>query len=370
MKIGFDAKRAFSNKTGLGNYSRFILTNIIKYYPEIDILSFTTKINNGLFNHFSSKNIFHFKNKILGSFWRSFLIPHLFHKHQISLYHGLSNEIPFFINTHKTKTIVTIHDLIFLRFPSLYKPVDRIIYKFKFNYACKNADKIIAISEQTQNDIIGFLGIKKEKITVIYQNCNEIFYKKQAQTTLNDIKLKYELHKPYILCVGTIEERKNQLNLIKAFEKANLSNFILILIGGGKTYKNQIQKYLADNQINNVKLLSNIPTEDLPSIYQSANMFAYISVFEGFGIPVLEAMASQIPILAATGSCLEEAGGEAAIYVDPYDIEKIAQNLTEITSNNTLKLELIEKGKQQIKKFNSQALTSQLIELYKTMLTN
>ena len=364
MKIGFDAKRAFSNKTGLGNYSRFILSQMLSLGSRFEIIAFKPKSNSLLFPGFPTHQIESSKIKLFGSFWRSFLMAFSFNKYQIKLFHGLSNELPFFVNTNETKLIVTIHDLIFLRFPKLYNPIDKLIYTFKYRYACQKADSIITISEQTKRDLIHYFGISPKKIKVVYQNCSAIFYDSITPKIQQVVKEKYSLNKPYVLCVGTIEERKNQLNLVKAFEKCNFDDLELVLVGRGKAYKLEIEDYIATQKLNNVKILTNVVTEDLPALYQATKLFAYVSFFEGFGIPIVEALASKVPILAATGSCLEEAGGDAAIYVNPYDVTAISDVLCEINRNESLCKQLIENGKQQILKFENKKLLEQMLKIY------
>jgi glycosyltransferase involved in cell wall biosynthesis len=364
MKIGFDAKRAFSNKTGLGNYSRFVLNNLLVFEKKVDVLAFTSKINKSLFPDFPQNKIIAFTNKLFASFWRSFLIPNYLKKNNIDVYHGLSNELPFFTNSLHTRFVVTIHDLIFLRYPALFNPIDRFIYTQKYIYACKKANVIIAVSEQTKRDIVQYFGTNESKVKVIYQNCNELFYKKIEQENLETLKQKYKLQKPYILCVGTIEERKNQLNLVKAFGKSELKDLELILVGRGKAYKKEVQDYILANKLNNLKILSDVPNEDLPALYQAAHFFAYVSVFEGFGIPIIEALASEIPILAATGSCLEEAGGDAAIYVDPYNIDKMAEAINSLAINKMLRENLISNGKKQLLKFETKKIMGEIMGVY------
>lgn len=165
MKIGFDAKRAFFNRSGLGNYSRNLLRALSLYYPDNQYLLYTTSKNTSLFNltdqNFIIKEPSGFLNKRLKSYWRSFSLTKQVKRDELNLFHGLSHELPYNIHKSGIKTVVTIHDLIFLRFPGLYKTFDRRIYLKKFKYACKIADLIIAVSKQTANDIQEFFGIDK-----------------------------------------------------------------------------------------------------------------------------------------------------------------------------------------------------------------
>lgn len=365
MKIGFDSKRAFCNKTGLGNYSRFLLENILKISaPELNIVAFTPKIKKGFFDNFPTEKIVMPKKSIFSAFWRIYFIKNEIKKQKISLFHGLSNEIPIFTNWKNIKTIVTIHDLIFLKYPNYYTFFDRHIYNLKFKYACKKADKIIAVSEQTKADIIHFYKIPESKIEVIYQSCNEIFNKKISILDQKKILTKYQINKPFLLSVGTLEPRKNQISIIKAFSKMKKKDFDLVLIGKGKKYKRELEFYIREENINNIKILETVTHNDLPAIYQASTLFLYISLYEGFGIPIIEALASKKAVIAAKGSCLEEAGGNGALYVDPLNINEITNAINYLLENQNLRKELVKKGIEHLKQFEPALLVNKIVTLY------
>ena len=263
------------------------------------------------------------------------------------------------------KTVVTIHDLIFERYPKLYPFFDRIIYKIKFRKACKNADAVVAVSEQTKRDIIDFYGINPENIHVIYQDCDVAFQEKLKTEQIENVKEKYQIKKKYILSVGTIIERKNQASLVAAFHKLDLSNYELILVGGHSKYQDQIEKYIKENSIQNVKILNKVPFQDLPAIYQGSELFVYPSFFEGFGIPIVEALHSGVPVVAATGSCLEEAGGGGALYANPLDISDLADKILQVLVNKELKKQLVEAGQKHVQQFSAERVSNLLNVLYK-----
>ena len=360
MKIGFDAKRAFHNNTGLGNYSRFVMEGLLKYFPQNKYFAYSPKSSsreNGIEGVFP-------KNKFL---WRSWLIKNNLQRDGIQIYHGLSNELPFGKIPSGIKTVVTIHDLIFERYPKLYPFFDKLIYKIKFREACQKADAVVAVSEQTKRDIIDFYGINPEKIHVIYQDCDVAFQEKWSAEQLENVKAKYEIKHKYILSVGTIIERKNQLALVKAFHKLGLSNYELVLVGGKSAYQNQIEFYIQEHDLRNIKILNQVPLQDLPAIYQGSELFVYPSFFEGFGIPVVEALHSGVPVVAASGSCLKEAGGEGALYANPLDINDLADKILQILVNNDLCKKLIEAGQKHIKQFSAERVAVQLNELYQKL---
>jgi glycosyltransferase involved in cell wall biosynthesis len=368
MRIGFDAKRAFCNNTGLGNYSRFIIENILNFKDEkIDVVAFTPKIKKGYFDIFPKEKILSPQKKLMSSIWRIHFVKKDIKAKALDIFHGLSSEIPLFVNWKNTKTVVTIHDLIFLKYPQYYHFFDALIYKFKYKYACHKADKIIAISQQTKNDIINHFGIAETKIEVIYQSIQDIYRNEITEVERKDITKKYKINDPFILSVGTLEPRKNQLNLVKAFHQLNDRKLELVLVGRGKKYKDEILAYIENNKIENIKVLSDVKTEDLPALYQSCLTFVYISSYEGFGIPMVEALASKKPIIAAKGSCLEEAAREGAVYIEPDKISQITEAIKTISYNEDLRRNLVLKGQEHLKNFDSELLISKVMNVYKSL---
>jgi glycosyltransferase involved in cell wall biosynthesis len=368
MRIGFDAKRAFCNNTGLGNYSRFIIENILNFKDEkIDVVAFTPKIKKGYFDIFPTEKILSPEKKLISSIWRIHFIKKDIKAKALDIFHGLSSEIPLFVNWKNTRTVVTIHDLIFLKYPQYYHYFDALIYKFKYKYACHKADKIIAISQQTKKDIINHFGINETKIEVIYQSIQDIYRKEINEADRKTITKKYKINDPFILSVGTLEPRKNQLKIVKAFHQLNDKNLELVLVGRGKKYKDEILDYIKNNKIENIKVLSEVKTEELPALYQSCLTFVYISSYEGFGIPIIEALASKKPIIAAKGSCLEEAAGEGAVYIEPDKISQITEAIKTISYNETLRRNLVLKGQEHLKNFDSYLLISKIMNVYKSL---
>jgi glycosyltransferase involved in cell wall biosynthesis len=366
MKIGFDGKRITQNFTGLGNYSRFILHILTQYYPnnQYSVFSPSQPKKNLHFSESTSINFYYPKKPFLKSVWRSFGIVKDLKKEKIDIFHGLSNEIPFRLKTSNIASLVTIHDLIFYRYPQYYPFIDRKIYEFKVRFACKHANKIIAVSEQTKRDLIHFLGIEEAKIEVIYQNCNPIFSTKLSAEEKEEIKRNYQLPNEYLLNIGSIETRKNALLIVKALKELD-SNIHLVLIGKDTPYSQIIKDYVNNNDLNHrVNFLKNVAFKDLPGIYQQAAIFIYPSEFEGFGIPIVEALSSGVPVIAATGSCLEEAGGMGSIYIDPKNHHELANQIKLVLSNKEIRENMIHMGYEHIKKFTNQNIAEKLIKLY------
>lgn len=366
MRLGFDGKRVVQNFTGLGNYSRYVLDVLTRYYPENSYHVYTPKIAPGGQKEKLKKIRLRLPSKKMpAAFWRSFSIVNDLKKDKIELYHGLSNEIPAGLRRAKIPSVVTIHDLIFLRYPQYYPFIDRTIYYLKSKYACRNADYIVAVSEQTRRDIIQYLKVPADKIRVVYQNCDENFRKKLSAGEKEEVRSSYKLPGKYLLNVGTVESRKNVMLIAKALRLIP-EDIHLVVAGRETAYAEQVKGYLKTEKLEHrVHFLSNVRFADLPGIYQLAEIFIYPSKFEGFGIPVIEALHSGVPVIAATGSCLEEAGGPGSYYVDPEDEIQLAQYINAILGSPETAREMVEKGYLHLKKFDDESFASELIKIYK-----
>lgn len=382
MNIGFDAKRAYHNGTGLGHYSRTLIRSLSEFYPEHHYYLFNPKPSDRF--EVKGNNIYeilpgNFFDNLFSSAWRSSWVKKDLQRLKIDLYHGLSHEIPVGIRQTGIKSVVTIHDLIHERYPEQYNPVDIKIYNKKFRYACHHADKIIAISNQTKQDITEFYKTPQEKIEMCYQSCSPAFSVKVMEDEKKRIALKYNLPRQFFLSVGSIIERKNLLNICKAvFLLRNELDIPLVVIGDGHKYKQQVKDYIKQNDLEKkIIFLSETPPAkssksfqsaiDFPAIYQSATAMIYPSFFEGFGIPVLEALWSRLPVITSNVSCLPEAGGEGAYYVNPNSAEEIAEGMKRIFTDEQLTATMKEKGLQHASKFSPGKCAAAVMNVYKSL---
>ena len=371
MRIGFDAKRAFFNFSGLGNYSRNTIRQLGVNYPDHDYFLYTPRQKGRILNQvLDNQQVVYPESRMssyLSSLWRSYWLGSQLEKDGINLYHGLSNEIPFGIHKYDVRSVVTIHDLIFLRFPQWYKFIDRKIYTRKSRYACENADRIIAISRQTKSDIIEYLGIPSDRIDVVYQGCDPAFYHKLEKSDKKKVLDKYGLPSSYLLNVGTIEPRKNLLQIVKAIHTGSVS-VPLVVIGRPTAYAGSVKQYIADNLLEHIYFLENVPSEDLPALYQGAEVFIYPSTFEGFGIPILEALSSGTPVITSKGGCFPEAGGESTLYIDPDHPGEISAAILKILDDSGLRKSMSEKGSQHAEKFSNDIIAGGIMDVYKKLL--
>ncbi|WP_207424717.1 glycosyltransferase family 4 protein [Desertivirga brevis] len=371
MRIGFDGKRAVQNFTGLGNYSRFVLNLLADHFPDNQYYLYTPKSPKSNLGIPNAVRYCHPSKLINSTLWRSGLIVSDLKRDKIDLFHGLSNELPIGIAKSGIPSIVTVHDLIFLRFPDYYPYIDRQIYKYKFEYACKNASRIVAVSKQTKEDIISFFKVPEDKIDVVYQGCNHLFQHQATEEEKLKIRKEYNLPEKFILNVGTIEERKNLLLIVKALNNAVSKNVKLVVIGRETDYAKEVREYVAAHQMHErVIFLKNVPIKDLPTIYQTADIFVYPSEFEGFGIPVIEALYSGIPVVAATGSCLEEAGGPGSRYVHPQDEIQLGWQINYILNNPIKRASMVQEGFRYVQKFTEKTLSKNLMQTYYKAINN
>ena len=370
MRVGFDAKRAVSNNTGLGNYSRDTIRVLSHHFNNNEYFLYTAKGNKNARLSFinDSKNILICQpkslfNKTLNTYWRSKNIVKDLSTQNIDIYHGLSNELPIGIEKTTIKSVVTIHDLIFMRFPNLFNCIDRNIYYKKSKSACERADKIIAVSEQTKKDIIELLNIPEEKIAVVYQGCNQIFQRAIPLQKQQDIIRKYHLKKDYLLYVGTIEKRKNLLTLLAVLKE--LPKQKLIIIGDGKSYKKKCLEFIIKHQLSNrVFFLKGLSPEEIAVVYRSAEIMIYPSIFEGFGIPIIEALFSKTPVITTKGGCFIEAGGENSQYINPLSVADMKDAIIKIKESSEIRNKMIVKGLEYAQRFTDDKVAANLMKVY------
>lgn len=367
-RIAFDAKRVTSNATGLGNYSRFIVDALATYHPEHRYyLCSPERGNPNLYASLQGREelswIFPtFRQK--GSLWRNYGVVSDLRREEIELFHGLSHELPRAIYGKGIPTVLTVHDLIFIRYPHYYKYIDRQLYHYKYGYAARRADKVIAISEQTKRDLIEFFHVSEDKIEVVYQGCSPAF----GKTTEADeaaARVQYHLPERYLLYVGSIEIRKNLGLAVEALAQCRDSDIRLVAVGKRTPYCAEVMARARRLGVaDRVVLLHDVPFAYLPGIYRGAEVFVYPSRFEGFGIPIVEALASGVPVIGATGSCLEEAGGPSSLYTDPDDADMMASHLNRILEDSSLRSRMISDGHHYIERFTPHAIADDLLRVY------
>jgi glycosyltransferase involved in cell wall biosynthesis len=371
--IGFDAKRVFHNKTGLGNYSRDLIRILSEKYPQNRYLLYNPKpAKKQLFSLSGNDVIERLPSKAFHSFfynyWRQFGIKKDLLIDVVQVFHGLTGEIPYGLKKSGIKSVVTVHDLIFLRYPQFYSFFDRIIHTLKARYAVNHADMVVAVSEQTKRDIVTFFKIDPNKIRVIYQGCQDIFHQEMSDEFRRQLIGRFNLPTSFILNVGTIEERKNILSVVKVLQHIDTH---LVIVGSETDYTLLVKKYINEHNLESkVTFLKGVSSQELAALYRSAQLFVYPSLFEGFGIPIIEALYSGTPVITSKGSCFGEAGGKGSIYVDPLNCDELQDAIVNVLEDATLRAQMIKEGKDYVARFNSGYIGDSYIELYKILIHN
>ena len=375
LTIGFDAKRIVRNSTGLGSYGRTLVRDLA-YLPESLRLRLYApdKGHDHLRSQVEGLPRISFCYPKAGSYlpfdkalWREHGIVKDLLKDKVQVFHGLSGELPRGIRKSGIRSVVTIHDLIFLRHPEFYPWVDAKIYAWKFRRTLREADHIIAISECTKRDVLEFGNVDPERVSVVYQSCAPRFTKDISSVEQEEIRLQYGLPKRFILNVGTIEQRKNIMLAVKALP--HLPNDLsLVIIGRHTSYTNEVLDFVNTHDLSHrVFILHDVPDEHLPALYAQAEAFVYPSVYEGFGIPIIEAISSGLPVVACTGSCLEEAGGPDNLYVATNDPEALATAVRQVLKGAPEREERIARSQEYIRRFEGHDVASQVLEIYRNL---
>ncbi len=371
INIGFDAKRLFFNQRGLGNYSRDTVRILSHLKPDNQYHLFTPSTKNAL--PFSLAENCHIVSpdgvfsRHFPSLWRTYLSCSDIKRLKLDIYHGLSHEIPVGIEKTGVKSVVTMHDVIFLKFPHLYPYIDRKLYERKYLRSCRVADVVVAISEQTKRDLIEFASIREENISVVYQGCQPAFCLPVSTDKKERVVRTYQLPEKFLLNVGAIEKRKNQGLIIKALSLGK-TDIPLVIVGKPTPYLQELKILVEKERLGSkVLFLTNVPATDLPAIYQLSSLFVYPSFFEGFGIPILEALNSGVPVIASTGSCMEETGGPESIYIDPQDVDALSHAITVSLNNEEKRKKMIEAGRLHALRFSDESIAENLFAIYEAL---
>ncbi|MBI2031218.1 MAG: glycosyltransferase family 4 protein [Candidatus Levybacteria bacterium] len=347
-RFGYDPKTGLPNRVGSGQYCFELLLNFneidkknnyIIYIPDNPASDMPQESENWNYKIVKPRKL-----------WTMFGLS-------FELILGNSKPDIFFTPTHylplftSIPSAISILDLSYLHFPQLFKGKDFIQLKYWGRYSIKKAKRIFTISQASKDDIINLYKIPSEKIIVTYPGIKSQISNLKSQN-MEDLKKKYGINNPYILFVGTIQPRKNIVRLIEAFSKLKTDVELVIVGRKGWMWEEILvapEKFDVEKR---VKFLHEIPDDELPNFYKNAICFVLPSLYEGFGLPILEAMKYGCPVLTSNISSLPEAGGQAAIYFNPENVEEITKNLKKIIEDLDLRRELATKGYEQVKKFS------------------
>lgn len=370
--IGFDAKRIVRNRTGLGSYGRTLVNDLAKRQDLALRLYAPDKGSDDLRHQITAcPNVsfcYPHGGRWRGAWWRMRGVVADLQRDGVQLYHGLSGELPIGIRQTGIRSVVTIHDLIFLRHPEFYHWIDTKIYAWKFRQTLREADSIIAISECTKRDILYYADVDEQRISLIYQSFSPRFSAEVSEDMRMQVRNTYQLPQRFILNVGSIEARKNVLQAVQSLSLLP-DDVALVIVGRHTPYTDRVVQYAHEHRLEQrVRVLHGVPDSHLPVLYALAESFVYPSVYEGFGIPIIEAISCGLPVVACTGSCLEEAGGPDSLYVQPGDVEGMADAISQTLIGAKGREQRIENSKKYIRRFSGCNVAGQVADIYQRLL--
>ena len=338
MRIGIDISQIVY-QTGVSNYTKNLVAKILEIDKKNEYVLFGSSLR------WAQKGFWRIPPTVLEFLWnRLHVLPIETFTGKLHIYHSSDwTQAP-----SKAKIIAPIYDMVVYKYPETSHPSIVATQKRRMEWVKREADIVVTISESSKRDINEILGIPLEKIKVIYPSISDEF------KSLKSLKVQ----KSYFLAVGTREPRKNFNRLIEAFNKANLKDTELWIVGKPRWGK--------ENLSNNIKVLGFVDQSKMPELYANAKAFVYPSLYEGFGIPILEAMACGCPVITSNVSSMPEAGGEAAIYVDPLSVDDISKKLKFVMDSGST-AGMTKKGLEQVERFSWEKSAQEMIKIYEEL---
>lgn len=375
MRIAIDYTPAIRQKAGIGHYVRSLVDAML----ALDSTNSYALLASGrptrtqafpIADNVQARSIF-IPDRYLNILWYRWRLPLYanYFSGQVDLYHGLDFALPPL--NGKLRKVVTVHDLSFLEHPEYAVPSLAAYLNKVVPEAVAAADAVVAVSQETRRTLIQHLKTPPEKITIIPNGVGPHFRRITDPIILAATRHKFGLQHPLILGVGTLEPRKNHLGLIKAFSQAQKKKkgpAMLALAGGKGWLYEETQQLVTDLHLEKkVRFLGRVSDLELITLYSMADVFAFPSFSEGFGIPPLEAMACGVPVITSNTSSLPEVVGDAALLIDPYDISALAHAITCLLENEPLREELRQKGYQRAQHYTWSAAAHKMLSVYQKL---
>ena len=322
MKIGIDCQSITGAISGLGQYTQ----KLIELLPQVD--------GHNEYHFFRCGKNFRGKtyDRLL---WENFVLPFEAFHQKLDLLHVPAFAAPLFGRVTR-RVVVTIHDLIGVLFPQHLSLPSRFYWSKWLPFVNRHADLIIADSECTKDDIIRYMKVNPQKIRVVPLAVDERFGLKKNEQEIKSVCLKYSARRPFIFFLGNVEPRKNLPRLIRAFKQLKQEQKIehqLIIAGSRSWFYPELSEFCKESE--DIKFINYVDEDDVSALYQASDLFVFPSLYEGFGLPILEAMASGVPVVTSNLSSMPEVGGDAVYYVNPYSEEEIAKAIHDVLGDRS-----------------------------------
>lgn len=353
-----------AKQTGVQRAASNMVVALLRYDPFNEYLVFTGEQRHPELEDYPNVKLVHSRldnSNVFGSLiWEQFVLPRLAKKYAVDLLHCPANMAPYF---YGGRSVIHIHDMCFLVNPEWYSFLFRTWYKLLIPLLAKKADRIITNSNNSRNDLISFCKLPLSKVSLVYWAVDEAFYSdslagKKANLPEDD----------YILYVGSLEPRKNIARTLEAFQKFRDENpefkTKLVLIGGESPVFSAVKMQIRSRYLNDLIFKGYVSEHELRYYYRGARLLVYPSLYEGFGLPPLEAMASGTPVMTSNTSSLPEVVGDAAAKVDPNNVAAISQGIAAILSQESVRAELVARGYRQVRKFDWGRVARQIVNNY------
>lgn len=358
MKIGIDCQSIYGPVSGLGQYTR----KLIEWLPQVD-----------------SRNDYHFFRcwKNFGGktydrlLWENCVLPVKAFRQKLDLLHSPAFGIPLIRNVAR-RIVVTVHDLIGVVFPKHLSLPSRFYWSKWLLFVNRHADLVIADSECTKRDIVRFMRFNPDKIRVIPLAADERFSLRKDENEIANICSKYSIKQPFILFLGNVEPRKNLPRLISAFKRLKQEGKIehQLVVGGSRSwhYPELAESYENSGIMDDIKFIDYVDENDIFALYQASDLFVFPSLYEGFGLPILEAMASGVPVITSNVSSMPEVGKDAVYYVNPYSEEEIAKAIYFVLNDRNTLGELRRRGLERVRQFSWQRTAQETQQVFEELL--
>lgn len=375
MKIAIDALSAKSPYHGMGIYVSNLLRYIVPKEAMHNYVLYCKSANfldQGIINNHRLVIKKILLPRSVRVIWELSLLASSLKHEKVDIFWGPCNFLP---PSKVCKYIVTLHDLSSFTFSKSYPFVRRLYYQYLILNAIRRADYIVTVSQSTKQDLMKLFSVPENKIKIIYNGVDKIFQPIDTADRLNQIKEKYRLPEKFIFTVGVMEPKKNTEGIIRAYaelQKNHPASYnlhrIKLVIGGSRRYgwKNSkiFQLIQSFNLWDDIVFTDFIEHEDLPEVYNLASVFVFPSFYEGFGLPVIEAMACGTPVITSNISSLPEIAGDAAVLVNPYDTAEIANKIQEILNDEKMRRQMVDQGLINAKRFSWETASKQILKLF------